>query len=216
MIAGWMSGNVESHTNAPPKPVPRENKYKPAWSTVNNERTQPLLAPQSSYQPKENDPGGGGGCIATLKKIFCSFRTSLVPALIVVFAASLFSFILRLQLHCSWNVWWLQTFSLANILLAFALIYGIIKGANWLCAGWFVSLLFSLGSVIIAICEWVNEMDDCHDSTKTQGASVSSWTIPTATTLLIFLWALSAHLFNKGSKEIKEENDPSGRQTSRA
>jgi hypothetical protein len=157
-----------------------------------------------------------GSCRGTLQRVFCSFKTALVPALVLTGFLSLLNFILRFVLRCKWKnlALYASAGSLAEFFFAFALAYTLLRGeGGWLCSGFLFAAVFAGFSAIILICEWLS-FDECKGvdgggggSSEDNGARVPPEIIPAVDTLLALLWSLCAYLFRRGSVARREEKE---------
>jgi hypothetical protein len=217
-------------------PAPAVSRFQPAWSQPGAAAAATATTTAASQPPPwrrgylregsrehraspnaDGSSGCSGACVgACCRNTFCSFRTMLVPCLGAAVAASLYAFVARLVLHCTWEIGWTEFASLLQVLAGGTLVFGVIAGKPWLCAGWLGSLAFAACSAVFALCEGL-ERDDCDRATTADepegvdGVPVPWWTLPAADACGCALWLLCGGLLWRGLREAKPQ-DPAARE----
>jgi len=210
-----------SNYEASAREAPEAPRYQPAWSKPGAasapSRPPPRQASSSrehfaSHEPNRNASSSNEGIGACCRKTFCSFRTMLVPCLTAAFVVSLYTFVVRLILNCTWEVGWTEFASLLQVFVSGALVYGVIAGKSWLCAGFLASLLFALCNAVLSFTEGLGEDCDRNGDADAGGVPLPWWTLPTADALGCVLWLACAKMLHRGMYEGEpNDNDASER-----
>jgi len=207
-----------SNFEAPTREASEAPRHQPAWSKPGAASAPSRPPPRqvsssrdhfTSYEPSQNTRSSSGeGVGACCRKTFCSFRTMLVPCLTATFAVSLYTFVIRLVLNCSWEIGWTEFVSLLQVFVSGALVYGVVAGKSWLCAGLMGALLFALCSAVLSLTEGLGNDCDRNGEANEGGVPVPWWTLPSANALGCVLWLVCAKMLHRGMHEDKpSDND---------